>query len=348
MLPGKKTRTSFVGGSNLVLFKESKKKDVAFKFLEFMSDPKIQVEWMRITTDLPSVQSRPGAIPFFADKPMILVFGQQMFDTASPSHRSGMGTNRQRHGRRYGKNCSGHPSDARTKSIWPFKSWRPYDCEIARGPGSSSGQLENLLCGGWWAGAGFFLGGLWARSLFGTCGSSWARGGTPVSMAGIPSAGSWWGSFSFFQRCLSSWFLCFSPWRFLFSSVSRTSTFSASTNGPGCSSSGSKITERSSRTRVLAGPLEHAFISPGWGSLNDHGLPFGGGGVESTDSKTEIPFPHVVFCPGGDNGGGGGRGLAVALQSGIRGVQLVPSIGVGAEKTVLAFGPANVFALFDS
>lgn len=83
LLPGKKTRTSFVGGSNLVVYKDSKKKDLAFKFLEFLSDPKNQVEWMRITTDLPSVQSA-WKDPFFADKPMIQIFGQQMFDTASP------------------------------------------------------------------------------------------------------------------------------------------------------------------------------------------------------------------------------------------------------------------------
>ncbi len=83
ILPGKKTRTSFVGGSNLAIFKESKKKDLAFRFLEFMSDPQNQVEWMRATTDLPSVKAA-WSDPFFADKPMILVFGQQMFDTASP------------------------------------------------------------------------------------------------------------------------------------------------------------------------------------------------------------------------------------------------------------------------
>jgi ABC-type sugar transport system permease subunit/ABC-type glycerol-3-phosphate transport system substrate-binding protein len=82
-LPGKKSRTSFVGGSNLVVFKESEKKDLAFQFLEFMSDPRTQVEWMRITTDLPSVKAA-WEDPFFSDKPMIQVFGQQMFDTASP------------------------------------------------------------------------------------------------------------------------------------------------------------------------------------------------------------------------------------------------------------------------
>ena len=83
LLPGKKSRTSFVGGSNLVIFKDSKKKDIAFRFLEFMSDPRNQVEWMRITTDLPSVKAAWES-PFFADKPMFQVFGHQMFATASP------------------------------------------------------------------------------------------------------------------------------------------------------------------------------------------------------------------------------------------------------------------------
>lgn len=83
LLPGKKTHTSFVGGSNLVIFKESKKKELAFRFLEFMSDPRNQVEWMRATNDLPSVKAA-WQDPFFADKPMIQVFGKQMFDTASP------------------------------------------------------------------------------------------------------------------------------------------------------------------------------------------------------------------------------------------------------------------------
>lgn len=83
LLPGKKTRTSFVGGSNLVVFKDSKNKDLAFRFIEYMSDPRTQVQWMRDTTDLPSVKAA-WQDPFFADKPMIQVFGRQMFDTASP------------------------------------------------------------------------------------------------------------------------------------------------------------------------------------------------------------------------------------------------------------------------
>ncbi len=83
MLPGKKTRTSFVGGCNLVIFKASRHKELAWKFLEFMSDPAVQVEWMRATTDLPSVKAVWND-PYFADKPLVQVFGRQMFDTASP------------------------------------------------------------------------------------------------------------------------------------------------------------------------------------------------------------------------------------------------------------------------
>lgn len=83
MLPGKKSRTSFVGGSNLVVFKASKQKDRAWQFLEFMSDPANQVEWMKSTTDLPSVQVA-WKDPYFSDKPLVQVFGRQLFDTASP------------------------------------------------------------------------------------------------------------------------------------------------------------------------------------------------------------------------------------------------------------------------
>lgn len=83
VLPGKKSHTSFVGGSNLVVFKASKQKDRAWQFLEFMSDPANQVEWMKITTDLPSVQVA-WKDPYFSDKPLVQVFGRQLFDTASP------------------------------------------------------------------------------------------------------------------------------------------------------------------------------------------------------------------------------------------------------------------------
>jgi multiple sugar transport system permease protein len=83
MLPRKKSRTSFVGGCNLVVFKESRAKDLAWRFVEFMSDPANQVEWMRITNDLPSSKAA-WASGYFDDKPLLQVFGRQMHETASP------------------------------------------------------------------------------------------------------------------------------------------------------------------------------------------------------------------------------------------------------------------------
>ncbi len=83
MLPGKEKRTSFVGGCNLVVFKDSPRKELAWRFIEFMSRADVQAEWFRITTDLPSAKEAWNQ-PIFRDKPMIKVFGGQMYDTASP------------------------------------------------------------------------------------------------------------------------------------------------------------------------------------------------------------------------------------------------------------------------
>ncbi len=58
LCPKKKTRTSFVGGCNLVVFKDSRNKDAAWRFVEFMSDPRTQLEWFRVSGCLPAVKSR--------------------------------------------------------------------------------------------------------------------------------------------------------------------------------------------------------------------------------------------------------------------------------------------------
>jgi len=83
MMPRKKFPTSFVGGCNLVIFRDSKHKDIAWKFIEFMSQPEIQVEWYKMTTDLPAVKSA-WQDRFFRDKPMLRVFGEQLNYTKSP------------------------------------------------------------------------------------------------------------------------------------------------------------------------------------------------------------------------------------------------------------------------
>ena len=83
MMPKKRFPTSFVGGCNLVVFKGSKHKQAAWKFIEFMSQPEIQVEWYKIIADLPAVKSA-WQDPFFNDKPMVRVFGEQLNYTKSP------------------------------------------------------------------------------------------------------------------------------------------------------------------------------------------------------------------------------------------------------------------------
>lgn len=52
--PSFATSTSFIGGCNLVVFKESPNKRAAFRFLEYMSEPASQTKWYKISKDLPA------------------------------------------------------------------------------------------------------------------------------------------------------------------------------------------------------------------------------------------------------------------------------------------------------
>jgi len=83
MLPGNKSRTSFVGGSHLVMFKDSKHKEAAWKFIEYMSMHQNQLKWFEISGGLPS-NIKAWESGYFEDKPLVKVFGNQMYDTKSP------------------------------------------------------------------------------------------------------------------------------------------------------------------------------------------------------------------------------------------------------------------------
>ena len=72
--PAGRTSTSFIGGCNLVIFKESRNKDAAFKFVNFMSTPENQAKWYKISKDLPanpaawedeSIRSNAHLKPFY-------------------------------------------------------------------------------------------------------------------------------------------------------------------------------------------------------------------------------------------------------------------------------------------
>lgn len=58
-MPGKDSGpgTSFIGGSNLVVFKDSPNKDAAWAFVQYLSRPEVQATWYQTVTDLPAVKA---------------------------------------------------------------------------------------------------------------------------------------------------------------------------------------------------------------------------------------------------------------------------------------------------
>lgn len=68
MLPLKKNQRSLAGGASLVIFKNSKNRDAAWRFIEFMSRPETQVEFFRLTQDLPAVQAAWGSPEIQSDR----------------------------------------------------------------------------------------------------------------------------------------------------------------------------------------------------------------------------------------------------------------------------------------
>ncbi|MDQ3127766.1 MAG: sugar ABC transporter substrate-binding protein [Chloroflexota bacterium] len=79
-MPKKASATSFLGGSNVVVYKNSKNKDAAWAFVKFLSDPKTQALWYTTVTDLPAVQAA-WEDPTVAGDPNVKMFGEQLKDT---------------------------------------------------------------------------------------------------------------------------------------------------------------------------------------------------------------------------------------------------------------------------
>jgi multiple sugar transport system substrate-binding protein len=82
-MPEKETKTSFVGGSDLVVFKESANKEAAWKFVEFLIDPKTQQKWYETVAALPAVESAWEGGELSTDEKLAL-FGEQLKDAKSP------------------------------------------------------------------------------------------------------------------------------------------------------------------------------------------------------------------------------------------------------------------------
>jgi multiple sugar transport system substrate-binding protein len=82
-MPKQKTATSFVGGSDFVVFKKAKNRDTAWKFVQWLSQPKTQVAWYGIATDLPAV-TIAWKDPALTADPKLAIFGKQLGDAQAP------------------------------------------------------------------------------------------------------------------------------------------------------------------------------------------------------------------------------------------------------------------------
>ena len=69
--------TSMAGGSSFVIFRASKKKDAAWKLIEFLSDPAQQIRFYELTQDLPAHRDAWKA-PMVANDPPLAAFRLQL------------------------------------------------------------------------------------------------------------------------------------------------------------------------------------------------------------------------------------------------------------------------------
>ena len=75
--------TSFIGGSNLSVFKNSKNRDAAWKFVSYLMKPEVQVKWYQTVADLPSVQAAWDNEALAGDA-QLKVFGDQLDKAKAP------------------------------------------------------------------------------------------------------------------------------------------------------------------------------------------------------------------------------------------------------------------------
>jgi multiple sugar transport system substrate-binding protein len=81
--PAGKTATSFVGGGDLVVFKQSKNQSAAWKLIRYLSKPEVQAAWYQKTGDLPAIQAAWKLAPLNTDT-KLAVFGEQLRSVKSP------------------------------------------------------------------------------------------------------------------------------------------------------------------------------------------------------------------------------------------------------------------------
>jgi multiple sugar transport system substrate-binding protein len=83
LMPKNKAGTSFVGGGDVAVFKNTKNRAAAWKFVQYLSQPDVQVKWYQTVSDLPSVQSAWDNAAISADK-YLPTFRDQLKDAKAP------------------------------------------------------------------------------------------------------------------------------------------------------------------------------------------------------------------------------------------------------------------------
>jgi multiple sugar transport system substrate-binding protein len=81
-MPTEEAGTSFTGGGDLVVFKDSKNRDAAWKFVDFLTQPEQQQKLYELVGSLPAVQSTWESGELSTD-PLLKAFGDQLQDAKS-------------------------------------------------------------------------------------------------------------------------------------------------------------------------------------------------------------------------------------------------------------------------
>ena len=83
LMPTKEKSASFVGGSNLAVFKTTKNRDSAWKLVQWLGQADTQVKWYQMSSALPSVTSAWQDPALTADK-KLATFGKQLETAVAP------------------------------------------------------------------------------------------------------------------------------------------------------------------------------------------------------------------------------------------------------------------------
>ncbi len=83
-MPAKKNCNSIAGGASLVIFKNSPHQKAVWKFIEFLSQPEIQLEFFRLTRDLPAVKAAWNSHEIHTDKQISAFYTQLQNVVSTP------------------------------------------------------------------------------------------------------------------------------------------------------------------------------------------------------------------------------------------------------------------------